>query len=83
MRPAHPLPLVVTGNPALLAPQTSTSVVSRSMVTGPSVSAAARSGASSDTIRPVAAARPASTACHCAGVTRRARPAAVVTKLLM
>ena len=48
------------------------------MVTGPSVSAAARGAGSSDSIRPVTAARPDSTACHCAGVTRRASPAAVV-----
>ena len=48
------------------------------MVTGPSVSAAARPAGSSDSIRLVTAARPFSTACHCAGVIRRARPAAVV-----
>ena len=47
-------------------------------MTGPSASAAARSAGSSASIRPVTAARPASTARHCAGVTRRARPAAVV-----
>ena len=47
-------------------------------MTGPSASAAARSAGSSASIRPVAAARPDSTACHCARVTRRARPAAVV-----
>ena len=48
------------------------------MVTGPSASAAARRAGSSDSIRPVTTARPDSTACHCAGVSRRARPAAVV-----
>ena len=47
-------------------------------MTGPPASAAARSAGSSDSIRPVTAARPGSTACHCAGVTRRASPAAVV-----
>ena len=48
------------------------------MVTGPPVSAAARWAGSSASIRPVAAARPVSTAFHCPGVTRRAGPAAVV-----
>ena len=47
------------------------------MVTGPSARAAARSAGSSDSIRPVTAARPASTACHCAadppGQARRGR----------
>ena len=47
-------------------------------MTGPPASAAARGAGSSPSIRPVTAARPVSTACHCAGVTRRARPAAVV-----
>ena len=37
------------------------------MVTGPSASAAARGAGSIASIRPVTAARPASTACHCAG----------------
>ena len=48
------------------------------MVTGPPVSAAARSAGSKPSIRPVTAARPRSTAFHWAGVIRRARPAAVV-----
>ena len=48
------------------------------MVTGPPASAAARPGGSKSSIRPVTAARPDSTARHCAGVIRRARPAAVV-----
>ena len=48
------------------------------MVTGPSVSAAARSPPTSESIRLVTTARPCSTACHCAGVIRRASPAAVV-----
>jgi hypothetical protein len=48
------------------------------MVTGPSVSAATRGAGSSDSIRLVTAATPCSTGCHCAGVIRRARPAAVV-----
>jgi hypothetical protein len=48
------------------------------MVTGPSVSAAARAAGSSGSIRPVTAASPASTASHCPGVIRRASPAAVV-----
>ena len=48
------------------------------MVTGPSASAAARSAGSRSSIRPVTAARPVSTASHCPGVIRRARPAAVV-----
>lgn len=48
------------------------------MVTGPSAKAAARGGGSRPSIRPVTSARPDSTALHCAGVTRRARPAAVV-----
>ena len=47
-------------------------------MTGPSVSAAARPCGSRPSIRPVTAARPRSTACHWAGVTRRASPAAVV-----
>ena len=47
-------------------------------MTGPSVSAAARGAGSIPSIRMVNAARPVSTACHCAGVIRRARPAAVV-----
>ena len=47
-------------------------------MTGPPASAAARSAGSSDTIRPVTTASPDSTARHCAGVTRRASPAAVV-----
>ena len=47
-------------------------------MTGPSVSAAARSAGSKPSIRPVTAARPDSTARHWAGVTRRASPAAVV-----
>ena len=47
-------------------------------MTGPSVSAATRCTGSRASIRPVTAARPASTARHCAGVIRRARPAAVV-----
>ena len=47
-------------------------------MTGPSVSTAARGEGSIASIRPVTAARPASTACHCRGVIRRARPAAVV-----
>jgi hypothetical protein len=41
-------------------------------------SAVTRSAGSSDSIRPVTTARPVSTARHCAGVIRRARPAAVV-----
>jgi hypothetical protein len=48
------------------------------MVTGPWVSAAARGAGSSASIRPVTAARPDSTARHCAGVIGRASPAAVV-----
>ena len=48
------------------------------MVTGPWVSAAARGAGSSHSIGLVTAARPDSTARHCAGVTRRASPAAVV-----
>ena len=47
-------------------------------MTGPSASAAARAAGTSASIRPVTAARPASTARHCAGVNLRARPAAVV-----
>ena len=47
-------------------------------MTGPPASAAARSAGSSDSIRLVTAATPCSTACHCAGVNLRARPAAVV-----
>ena len=47
-------------------------------MTGPPASAAARGAGSIASIRPVTAARPASTACHCAGVIRRASPAAVV-----
>ena len=47
-------------------------------MTGAPVSASARAAGSIPSIRPVTAARPVSTACHCAGVTRRARPAAVV-----
>ncbi len=47
-------------------------------MTGPPVSAAARGAGSTSSIRLVTAARPPSTACHCPGVIRRARPAAVV-----
>ena len=46
-----------------------------SIVTGPAASSAARSAGSKSSIRAVAAARPASAACQCAGVIRRARPA--------
>src|ERR1019366_2450336 len=60
----------ITGRSA----ETSTSVVSRSIVTGPPASAAARSTGSRSSIRPVTAARPRSTAFHWAGVIRRARP---------
>ena len=59
---------MVIRHAALLAAETSTSVVSRSIVTGPTASAAARSAGSSDSTRPVTTARPDSTACHCAGV---------------
>ena len=47
-------------------------------MTGPPASAAARSAGTSDSIRSVTTARPDSTARHCAGVIRRASPAAVV-----
>ena len=47
-------------------------------MTGPAASAVTRGAGSKSSIRPVTAARPDSTARHCPGVTRRARPAAVV-----
>jgi hypothetical protein len=78
VRAAHPVALVVNATPRFLRPQTSTSVASRSMVTGPPASAAARSAGSSASIRPVTAASPVSTASHCAAVNGRASPAAVV-----
>jgi hypothetical protein len=71
-------PWWLQATPRFLRPQTSTSVVSRSMVTGPAASATVRSAGSSASIRPVTAARPVSTARHCPAVIRRARPAAVV-----
>jgi hypothetical protein len=77
MRAVHPLPLVVVRHAAFLAPVDLHVGGSRSMVTGPWASAAARSAGSSASIRPVTAATPPSTACHCTGVLRRAGPAAV------
>ena len=47
-------------------------------MTGPSASAAARTRGSLPIIFCVTAATPLSTACHCAGLIRRARPAALV-----
>ena len=61
MGAAHPLLLMVIRHAAFLAAETSTSVASRSMVTGPSVSAAGRGAGSTAIIRSVTAASPLST----------------------
>jgi len=78
VRPSDPLALVVPGHAALLAAvdlHIGGVQVDRDR---PPASAAARPAGSIPSIRPVTTASPASTACHCAGVIRRASPAAVV-----